>query len=57
VREKMALAGAFLLLLDPRDLAEVSHVPIAPLVALALLVAVTTRVFGTKARSARFATA
>ena len=55
--EKMALAGAFLLLLDPRDLAEVSHVPIAPLVALALLVAVTTRVFGTKARSARFATA
>jgi len=55
--EKMALAGAFLLLLDPRDLAEVSHVPIAPLVALALLVAVATRVFGTKARSARFATA
>lgn len=57
VWEKVALAGAFLLLLDPRDLAEVSRVPIAPLIALALLVVVATRVFGSEARSARFATA
>ena len=51
------LAGSFLLLLDPRDLAEVSHVPIAPLVALALLVVVATRIFGSQARSTRLATA
>jgi alpha-1,2-mannosyltransferase len=57
VWEKVALAGAFLLLLDPRDLAEASHVPIAPLVAVALIVAVATRVFRTEARSTRFATA
>ena len=55
--EKTALAGSFLLLLDPRDLAEVSRVPIAPLVALALLVVVAARVFGGEARSARLATA
>ena len=55
--EKATLAGSFLLLLDPRDLAEVSHVPIAPLVALALLVVVATRIFGSEARSARLATA
>ena len=55
--EKAALAGSFLLLVDPRDLAEVSHVPIAPLVALALLVVVATRIFGSEARSARLATA
>ena len=56
VWEKVALAGSFLLLLDPRDLAEVSHVPVAPLVAVALIVAVATRVFCSEARSARFAT-
>jgi len=50
--EKAALAGAFLLLLDPRDLAEVSHIPIAPLVALALLVAVASRVFGSEVKRA-----
>jgi len=55
--EKAALAGSFLLLVDPRDLAEVSHVPITPLVALALLVVVATRIFGSEARSARLATA
>jgi hypothetical protein len=54
---KVVLAGAFLLLLDPRGLAEVSRFPIAPLVALALLVVVATRVFGSEARSARVATA
>jgi hypothetical protein len=57
VWEKVALAGSFLLLLDPRDLAEVSHIPVAPLVAVALIVAVATRVFCSEARSARFATA
>jgi hypothetical protein len=57
VWEKVALAGSFLLLLDPRDLAEVSHVPVAPLVAVALIVAVATRVFCSEARSTRFATA
>lgn len=56
VWERVALAGSFLLLLDPRDLAEVSHVPVAPLVAVALIVAVATRVFCSEARSARFAT-
>jgi len=45
VWEKVAVAGAFLLLLDPRDLAEASHVPVAPLAAVALIVAVATRVF------------
>ena len=55
--EKIVVAGSFLLLLDPRDLAEVSHVPIAPLVALALLVVVTTRVFGSEARFGRAAAA
>jgi hypothetical protein len=57
VWEKVVLAGTFLLLLDPRGLAEVSRFPIAPLVALALLVVVATRVFGSEARSARVATA
>jgi hypothetical protein len=57
VWEKMAVAGAFLLLLDPRDLAEVSHVPVAPLAAMALIVAVATRVFCSEARSTRFLTA
>jgi hypothetical protein len=57
VWEKVVLAGAFLLLLDPRDLAEVSRFPIAPLVAVALLLVVATRVFGSAARPARFATA
>ena len=55
--EKAALAGSMLLLLNPRGLAEVSHIPIAPLVALALVVVVTTRVFSVEARSARVATA
>jgi hypothetical protein len=55
--EKAAAAGAFLLLLNPRDLAEVSHVPIGPLIALALLVAILTRVFGSEAPSARLASA
>jgi len=57
VWEKVALAGSFLLLLDPRDFAEVSHVPVAPLVAVALIVAVATRVFCSETRSARFAAA
>jgi len=57
VWEKVALAGSFLLLLDPRDFAEISHVPVAPLVAVALIVAVATRVFCSEARSARFAAA
>ena len=55
--EKAAMAMSFLLLLDPRDLAEVSHVPIAPLVALVLLVVVAIRIFGNEARSTRLATA
>jgi len=55
--EKAVLAGSLLLLLNPRGLAEVSHIPIAPVVALALVVVVTTRVFGAEARSARVATA
>jgi alpha-1,2-mannosyltransferase len=55
--ERVALAGSFLMLLDPRDLAEVSHIPVAPLIAVALIVAVATRVFCSEARSARFATA
>ena len=55
--EKAALAGSLLLLLNPRGLAEMSHIPIAPLVALALVVVVTTRVFGAEARSARVAAA
>jgi hypothetical protein len=53
----VAVAAAFLLLLDPRDLAEASHVPVAPLAAVALMVAVATRVFCSEARSTRFATA
>jgi alpha-1,2-mannosyltransferase len=57
VWEKAALVGSFLLLLDPRDLAEISRVPVAPLVAVALIVAVATRVFRSEARSARFASA
>ena len=57
VWEKVALAGSFLLLLDPRDFAEVSHVPVAPLVGVALVVAVATRVFCSETRSARFAAA
>jgi len=55
--EKAALAGSLLLLLNPRGLAELSHIPIAPVVALALVVVVTTRVFGAEARSARVAAA
>jgi alpha-1,2-mannosyltransferase len=55
--EKVAMAGSFLLLLDPRDLAEVSHLPIAPLVALLLILAVATRVVLSEAPSARFASA
>src|SRR6516225_8450764 len=55
--EKAVLAGSLLLLLNPRGLAEVSHIPIAPVVALALVVVVTTRVFGAEARSARVAAA
>jgi len=55
--EKVATAGAFLLLLDPRDLAEVSHLPIAPPLALLLILAVATRVFRNEAPSARFASA
>ena len=57
VWEKVALAGSFLLLLDPRDFAEISHVPVAPLVGVALIVAVATRVFCSETRSARFAAA
>ena len=55
--EKAALASSFLLLLSPRDLAAVLHVPVAPLIALALIVAVATRVSRSEARSARFAAA
>jgi len=54
--EKAALTMSFLLLLDPRDLAEVSHVPIAPLV-MVLLVVVAIRIFGNEARSTRLAIA
>jgi hypothetical protein len=57
IREKAAMAMSFLLLLDPGDLAEISHVPIAPLVALVLLVVVAIRIFGNEARSTRLATA
>jgi alpha-1,2-mannosyltransferase len=56
VLEKVVLAGSFLLLLDPRDIAEASRLPIAPFVALALLAVVATRVVRNEARSARFAT-
>jgi hypothetical protein len=55
--EKVALAGSLLLLLNPRGLAELSHVPIAPLLALGLVVVVATRAFGAEERSARVATA
>ena len=55
--EKAAMTMSFLLLLDPRDLAEISHVPIAPLVALVLLVVVAIRIFGNEARSTRLAIA
>ena len=55
--EKAALAGSLLLLLNPRGLAEMSHIPIAPLVALALVAVVTTRVFVCENRAARVATA
>ena len=55
--EKAALAGSLLLLLNPRGLAEMSHIPIAPLVALALVAVVTTRVFVCETRAARVATA
>jgi alpha-1,2-mannosyltransferase len=55
--EKIALAGAFLLLLDPRDIAEASRVPIAPLVAATLIVAVATSVIRSKALPTRYASA
>lgn len=55
--EKAALAGAFLLMLDPRDIAEASHVPLAPLVALALIIAIATRVCYRASCGARLAAA
>jgi alpha-1,2-mannosyltransferase len=51
VWEKVALAGSFLLLLDPRDIAEASNLPIAPLLALTLIVAVGVRLFRSETRS------
>jgi alpha-1,2-mannosyltransferase len=54
---KAALAGSFLLVLDPRDIAEACRLPVAPIVALTLLVLVVAQIFRSEARSARFVTA
>jgi len=42
--------------LDPRGLAEASHIPIASLVAIGLVALVATQVFYADARSARYVT-
>ena len=55
--ERAALAGSFLLLLNPRDVAEVWQFPVAPLVALALVAVVLAHVFGSEVRTVRLATA
>ena len=51
VWEKVALAGLFILPLNPRAIAETWHLPIAPVVALALLGLAGTNAF----RSGAFA--
>jgi hypothetical protein len=51
-----ALAGLFVLTLDPRGMAEASHIPIAPLVAIGLVALAAAQVFYADARSARYAT-
>jgi alpha-1,2-mannosyltransferase len=55
--EKMALAGSFLLLLNPRDIAEAWRFPVAPLVALGLVVIVATHVVRGEVRSPGLAAA
>ena len=51
-----ALACLFVLTLDPRGMAEASHIPIAPLVAIGLVALAAAQVFYADARSARYAT-
>jgi alpha-1,2-mannosyltransferase len=52
--EKLVLAGLFVLSLDPRDLAEASHIPVAPLLALTLAVLTAVHAFRAAAPSTRY---
>jgi alpha-1,2-mannosyltransferase len=54
--EKLVLAGLFILSLDPRGLAELSHIPIAPLIAMALLVLTAVHASRSAGTSSRYAT-
>ena len=55
--EKLVLAGLFVLSLDPRGLAEVSHIPIAPLSAAAVLLLTAVHALRSAGASPRYATA
>ncbi len=54
---RTALACLFVLTLDPRGMAEASHIPIAPLVAIGVVALAVAQVFRADARPARYATA
>jgi alpha-1,2-mannosyltransferase len=55
--EKITLVGLFLLSLNPRRLAEVSHLPIGPLIAAALTALIAARAIRYRAVCAEFAQA
>jgi hypothetical protein len=54
---RTALACLFVLTLDPRGMAEASHIPIGPLVAIGVVALASAHAFRTDTRSARYATA
>jgi alpha-1,2-mannosyltransferase len=54
---RTALACLFVLTLDPRGMAEASHIPIGPLVAISVVALASAHAFRTDTRSARYATA
>jgi hypothetical protein len=55
--EAAALAGLFILTLDPRGIAEAWHIPVAPLVALGMVALASAHVFRAEALPTRYATA
>ena len=55
--EKTVLAGLFVLSLDPRSIAEAWHLPIAPLVASAMLALAAVHAFRGEASPTTYATA
>jgi hypothetical protein len=54
---RTALACLFVLTLDPRGMAEASHIPIGPLVAIGVVALASAHAFRTDTRSARYAAA